>query len=504
MTDSKVSTFLRETLAPEIQEGLMGPLLFRSFPILLPLITEINKAHVLMLARCNIITQPVAAALLQCAVTLEAEGPAAFTLDPAREDSYFNYEAEVIRRLGPDVGGRMHIARSRNDLKATLDRMRARARGLEIMDTLLAVRARLIERADRFSDCVMPGYTHMQPAQPITFGYYLAGIAQGLERDFRRVAECHARLNLCPMGAGALAGTSFPIDREMTAALLGFDGPVAHAQDAVAARDAVIELVSACAFLMTTIGRMAQDFYTMTTYEFSTLELPDRVAITSSIMPQKKNMAALENLKGRPAILAGALMTALAGYKGTPYSHVQDGNTDALRWIWDALEEVVLALPVARLVIETAEPKRERMLELARANYSTATDLADVLVRDAGLSFRDAHHVVGRVVRLAMADGCSADGITRELVAEAARQTLGHAVELPAEVVRDAVDPIHALQSRRNTGGPSRHDIARILAGSTARLEADRTEFAARRAQIAAARQRLDNEVAIFPGGSPA
>jgi argininosuccinate lyase len=399
-----------------------------------------------------------------------------------------------MRRIGADTGGRMHIARSRNDLKATFDRMRSRAYALDIMDGLAELRGKLLASGERFADCVMPGYTHMQPAQPITFGYYLLGIGSGLERDFQRIAECYARLNFCPMGAGALAGTTFPIDRELTAALLGFDGAVMHAQDAVAARDTLIELVAACALVTTTIGRMAQDFYTMTTYEFATLGLPDRVAITSSIMPQKKNMSALENLKGRPAYLAGALMTALAGFKGTSYSHAHDGSTDALRWVWDALEEVVLALPVASLIVETAEPNRERMLELTRTNYSTATDLADALVRETGLSFRDAHHVVGRVVRLAMEDDRRADQIDPEMISRAANEVIGRPIDLDETIVRDAVDPSRAVGSRHNTGGPSRGDVEYMLTAMRARLRTDQAELSARRERIGNAARRLDEE----------
>jgi argininosuccinate lyase len=495
MSDSKVSGFLQEGLAPEIAQGFMAPAMQRSFPAVFPLLSAINKAHVVMLARRRLISADVAEALLRCTIAMEQEGPGSVPLDATREEAYFNYEAEVMRRIGADTGGRMHIARSRNDLKATFDRMRSRTYALDIMDGVAALRGRLLAGGERFADCVMPGYTHMQPAQPITFGYYLLGIGSGLERDFQRVAECYARLNFCPMGAGALAGTTFPIDRELTAALLGFDGTVMHAQDAVAARDTLIELVAACALLTTTVGRMAQDFYIMTTYEFATLGLPDRVAITSSIMPQKKNMSALENLKGRPAYLAGALMTALAGFKGTTYSHAHDGSTDALRWVWDALDEVVLALPVASLIVETAEPNRERMLELARENYSTATDLADALVRGAGLSFRDAHHVVGRVVRLAMEGDRRADQIDREMISRAANDVLGRPIDLDEGVVRDAVDPSRAVESRQNTGGPSRRDIEDMLTTMKARLRTDQAELSARRERVCKSARHLDEEV---------
>ena len=269
--ESKVSGFLSEVLAPEIQRYFFGPLLERTFPAAFPLMTEINKAHLLMLIRCGIITDRVGQDLARAIGRLEQEGAGAFELDPAREDPYFNYESRLIEVAGSDIGGRLHVARSRNDLKSTQDHMRARMLALRIMAELSDLRDKTIAQAEQFADVVMPGYTHLQPAQPITFGYFLLGIAHALERDYRRIAECYPRINMNPLGTGALAGTSFPIDRAMTAEFLGFDCVMAHAQDAVASRDCVIELLAHGCLLASTIGRMAQDFYVMTTYEFQTL-----------------------------------------------------------------------------------------------------------------------------------------------------------------------------------------------------------------------------------------
>ncbi|QPC44055.1 argininosuccinate lyase [Kaustia mangrovi] len=493
--ESKVSGFLKETMAPEILDGFMAPALERTFAVTLPFMSAINKAHVVMLGERGILSGAATRALLEAISDLETEGADAFALDPAREEAYFNYEAEVIRRLGAEVGGRMHVARSRNDLKSTVDRLHAREKALAIMAATNALRRTLLDRAEAYADTVMPGYTHLQPAQPVTYGWFLLGVANGLERDHARLSDCYGRLNLSPLGAGAIAGTSFPIDRVRTAELLGFDRPVPHAQDAIACRDAVIELVSASTFLMTTVGRLAQDYYVMTTYEFSTMELPDRVAITSSIMPQKKNMAALENLKGRAAYLLGALTTAFANYKGVPYSHAQDGTADSLRWAWDALDEAVRAVPVARVIVESATPRRARMLQLAGENYSTATDLADVLVREAGLSFRDAHHVVGRVVRLGLDAGLKADDIGAALVDRAAQETLGRPLGLGEETIRTAMDPVKAVESRRHTGGPSRADTADMIAEARDVLERDEAGLRARRARIAEADAALQAAV---------
>lgn len=492
---SKVSGFLTEVIAPEIQESFMAPALYRSFEVSLPLIAEINKAHLIMLASQGILERNIVERLLQVTLDLERDGADAFELDPAREDAYFNYEAEVIRRLGADIGGRMHVARSRNDLKSTLDRLRARDQTLRLVRGTLDLRIALIGRAEQFANVVMPGYTHLQPAQPITFGWYLLGVESALRRDTARLARCYERINRSPLGAGAIAGTSFPIDRRLTSALLGFDRPEPHAQDATACRDAIIELLAMSSLLTTTIGRMAQDFYYMTSYEFGTLELPDRVAITSSIMPQKKNMAALENLKGCPAIVTGALVTALAAHRAIPFSHTQEASINSMRWTWDALDEVILALPAARVVVEAAEPKPERMLELVQENYSTATELADMLVRSAGLSFRQAHHVVGRVVRLAMEKGLRASEVSAALVMEVAERMLDKPIHLSEADVSSAMDPQQAVEGHVGSGGPASGECQQLIAEAEEQLSSDQQWLEAHVEQIRSGRARLDEAV---------
>jgi argininosuccinate lyase len=498
---SKVSGFLREVAAPEIQEGLLRPALERTFAPSLPLIEAINKAHLLMLVDQGIVARDAACAIARAILDLEAEGAGAFELDPAREEAYFNYEAELIRRTGPDIGGRLHTARSRNDLKCTLDRMRARAKALDLTGRVLELRSALLDKARDTLSVVMPGYTHMQPAQPITFGWYLLGIEQAIARDHDRLVDCHARLNLCPLGAGAMAGTSFPIDRATTARLLGFDGPMAHAQDAVASRDAIYELVAGATFLAITIGRMAHDFYTMTMHEVSTLDLPDSIAITSSIMPQKKNMAALEQLKGRPAIMTGALTAALASQKGVPFSHTQDAGPEALRWVWDSLDEMLHAVPVARIVIAGAEPRQERMIGLARSNFSTVTDLADLLVRESGLSFREAHHVVGRLARHAMDDGKLADEIDAGMLRAAALQSIGRAVEIDEGALAGALDPARAALGREFGGGPGTRATQAMLEAREALLEDDSGRFAQREGAVRRAANELDRAFAELAAG---
>ena len=472
--ESKVSGMFEEGLDPVIQSAMLAPNLVREFGRVLPLITRINKAHVLMLADRGILAEGVARSLAQAILALEAEGEEAFTLDPALEDPYFNYEAELIARTGTDIGGRVHTARSRNDLYATMDRLRARDLADRFAKAVFDLRAVLIAKAKEHRDVLAPGYTHLQPAQPVTYGYFLAGFAQALERDFARLTECRARINMSPLGAGAMAGTSFPIDREATARWLGFDTVGLHAQDCIAARDFLAELLAAAGMTATTWGRLAQDMFVMTTFEFGTLELPDSVAQTSSMMPQKKNMSALEVLRASSSQIMGAHTTAMAGLKSAHYSFGFDSCCDAFRWAWDALDGAVRGAAVAAVVVGKARPRADRMAELARVNYSTATDLADLLVRDGGYSFRDAHHLVGAVVRAAMKRGTTADRITSSFIAEIADTAFGWQVDLDADAVTRAVDPAQAVQARRDTGGPSTHDLDRLFESLDGALAQDR------------------------------
>ena len=498
--ESKVSGLLSEAAAPEVRQYIYGPRLARTFDRSFQPMTDINQAHVIMLAARGIIGGDVGKALAAVLLDLEEAGPGAFELDPALEEAYFNYEAKVIERTGPDIGGRMHIGRSRNDLGAAVARMRSRDECLDILDALVEVRRAALDRAEKFAGVVVPGYTHLQPAQPVTFGYYLLGIAQALERDHRRIAAAYPNINLNPLGTGALAGTSFPIDRHLTRELLGFDGLLEHGQDAVASRDFAVELLMACAALGLTWSRLAQDFYVMTTHEFQTISFPDRVVGTSSIMPQKKNPVVLEHLKGKSAQMMGSLVSTMAAIKGTNFSNTIDGNTESLRWYYDSLADTSSSLAIVRLVLETVEPNAERSLRLVQENFSTATELADALVREGGLSFREAHHVVGRVVRDAMERGLVASEIGADLIGAAAKEIVGREIALSEATLRHSLTPELAVEQRAGIGGPAAREVARMVAGCRERLEESRRENDARRAHLVEARARLKTEITALSG----
>jgi argininosuccinate lyase len=396
---------------------------------------------------------------------------------------------------GADTGGRMHIARSRNDLGATLDRLHCRNAALELIDCLHALIAVMLERAEQFADVVMPGYTHMQPAQPSTYGFYLLGLAEAFMRDCDRLDGVWPRINRNPLGAAAMTGTSFRIDRELTASLLGFDGLIEHTQDCVASRDFALELLAICVQMAVTWSRLAQDFYTMVMHEFQTLDLPDRLAGTSSIMPQKKNPVIMEHLKGKSAQVLGAYVAAATAMKATSFSNTIDGNRESLAMARDTFRDCCDCLRLATLMVDAAQPCKARMLRLAERNFSTATDLADALVRDCGLSFRDAHHVVGSVVRMAMDQELGAHEITSEMLDQAARDVIGRPLGMKAATVASCLDPTQAVAARRTVGSPSPNEVRRLVSVLGKALAAAGTTQAQRRSRLAAAEQRLQAAV---------
>jgi argininosuccinate lyase len=498
LVKSRVTERLKEGPAPEVLEHLYGPRLQEEFAATFPYMTAVNKVHVLMLARQKIIDQVPAGEILQALLTIERHGPQAFHLDPGLEDAFFNYEAAVIRLTGSDVGGQMHTARSRNDLGATLIRLQLRDAVLEFLPLLLQARSTALEQAERYADVVMPGYTHLQPAQPVTFGHYLAGVAAALERDTHRIAAVYVRLNQSPLGAGALAGTTFPIDRQYTSDLLGFDSLVEHTLDAVASRDFVLELLAQWAIFGLTCSRLAQDFYVWFTHEFRMVDFPDRVAGTSSIMPQKKNPVVLEHLKGKPAHLLAGFMGAASAVKNTPFTNTIDGNREATHGLWQALTEARRCAILLRLVLATVTPNASLMLERAQVDFCTATDLADSLVRHGGLSFRQAHHVVGGVVREALERGLRADQISVTLVDEIAQHVVGHAAHLSEAAVQHALDANRAIHGRTPTGGPAPSEVRRMVQEARQRLAAEAQAQEARQARVSRARRRLATAMRTF------
>jgi argininosuccinate lyase len=363
-----------------------------------------SRAHAAMLAHTGIISGADAAAIDGGLREIETEIAAGrFDFTEALEDIHMNIEARLAERIG-DAGRRLHTARSRNDQVATDFRLWVRD-AIDGLDAQLADLMRaLAGRAAEHAADPMPGFTHLQTAQPVTFGHHMLAYVEMFGRDRGRLRDCRARLNVCPLGAAALAGTSFPIDREMTAAALGFDGPAANSLDAVSDRDFALEFLAAASICAVHVSRFAEEMVIWCSAPFGFVRLSDAFTTGSSIMPQKRNPDAAELARAKSGRIFGALLALLTVMKGLPLAYAKDMQEDK-EPVFDATEALALSLAATAGMVRDLQPDVGRMREAAGAAYSTATDLADWLVRVLNLPFRSAHHVTGRLVARAEARG---------------------------------------------------------------------------------------------------
>ncbi|MCT8974520.1 argininosuccinate lyase [Microbaculum marinisediminis] len=369
-----------------------------------------SKAHAAMLAETGILTPEDAKAITHGLDTIASEiESGSFDFSTALEDIHMNVESRLSELVGP-AAGRLHTARSRNDQVATDFRLYVRD-ALDRLDTALAALQRaLAGKAAAHYDAVMPGFTHLQAAQPVTFGHHLLAYVEMTGRDRGRVVDARRRLNESPLGSAALAGTSFPIDREMTAKALGFDRPTANSLDAVADRDFVLETLSALSIMAMHLSRFAEEIVIWSSAQFGFVHLSDAWTTGSSIMPQKRNPDAAELVRAKTGRIFGAMVGLLTVMKGLPLTYSKDMQEDKEPF-FDALDAAELAVAAMTGMVSDMEPNRERMQAAAGAGYSTATDLADWLVRTLNMPFREAHHVTGRVVGLAAQSGRDLDAL---------------------------------------------------------------------------------------------
>ena len=367
-----------------------------------------SKAHAAMLAKTGIITAQDAKRIAHGLDTILSEIEAGkFTFKRALEDIHMNVESRLAELIGP-AAGRLHTARSRNDQVATDFRLWVRD-WLDGIDAALAAYQRaLAEKALEHAATVMPGFTHLQTAQPVTFGHHLLAYVEMAARDRGRFADARARLNESPLGAAALAGTSFPIDRAMTAKALGFARPMANSLDAVADRDFVLETLSACAITAVHLSRFAEEIVIWSSPLVGLVRLSDKFTTGSSIMPQKRNPDAAELVRARTGRVVGALTTLLMVMKGLPLAYQKDMQEDKEGTI-DALGTLAVSIGAMTGMVRDLEPDLARMRQAAGEGYATATDLADWLVRTLKLPFREAHHVTGRIVAAAAKAGVALD-----------------------------------------------------------------------------------------------
>ena len=409
-----------------------------------------SRAHCDMLAAQGIICGEDAAAILGALTQIEAEIEAGeFSFSRSLEDIHLNIEARLTDMIGP-AAGRLHTARSRNDQVATDFRLFVRDSLDHLAAQTTALMRALAQQAETHAGLIMPGFTHLQPAQPVTYGHHLLAYVEMLSRDRGRFADARARLNQSPLGAAALAGTSFPIDRHATASALGFDAPTANSIDSVSARDFALEALSAMSICATHLSRLAEEIVIFASPDFGFLVLPDAFSTGSSIMPQKRNPDAAELVRAKTGRIIGALTGLFIVMKGLPLAYSKDMQEDK-EGVFNALDSLSLCLAAMTGMIETLTPAPARMLAAAGKGFSTATDLADWLVRQADVPFRDAHHITGALVALAEKNGC-----------DLAELALGDMQNVDARITDDVYSVLsveNSVASRTSFGGTAPENV---------------------------------------------
>lgn len=420
-----------------------------------------SLAHARMLCSVGVLSSDELAAIESGLAQISGEiASGSFVWDVAREDVHMNIEARLTEIIG-DAGKKLHTGRSRNDQVATDIRLYLRDAVDAISAELLRLQHGIVDVAADNADTVMPGFTHLQSAQPVSFGHHLLAWNAMLERDFGRLMDCRRRMNECPLGAAALAGTTFPIDRQQTAAALGFDRPTANSLDSVSDRDFAIEFTAFAALLLTHMSRMSEELVLWTSAQFSFIELPDRFCTGSSIMPQKKNPDVPELVRGKTGRVNGHLIALLTLMKGQPLAYNKDNQEDK-EPLFDCIDTVLDCLRAFADMIPAIQPRAERMREAARSGFSTATDLADYLVR-AGLPFRDAHEVVGKAVALGIAESLD--------LSEMSLATLRSFSELIEEDVFNVLTVEGSIAARDHIGGTAPVQVRAAVVTARAVLE---------------------------------
>ena len=419
-----------------------------------------SRAHATMLAEVGVLTAADRDAIHAGLDAIEAEIRAGtFEWSVAREDVHMNVEAALTARVG-DAGKRLHTGRSRNDQVATDLRLWLRAASDRCTDELERLLAGLLDLASRHADTIMPGFTHLQSAQPVTFGHHVMAWFEMLLRDLERLGEARARTNRMPLGAAALAGTPWPIERERTRALLGFEALCENSLDAVSDRDFAIEFAADAALCLVHLSRISEELVLWSSAQFGFVALPDRFCTGSSIMPQKKNPDVPELVRGKSGRAVGNLVALLTLMKGQPLAYNKDNQEDK-EPLFDAADTLEGSLRAFADMLPAIEPDAARMREAARAGFSTATDLADYLVR-AGLAFRDAHEVVGRAVRRGVETG--------EDLSEMSLETLrGFSDRIDADVF-DVLTLEGSVAARAHVGGTAPAAVRAAIGRARERL----------------------------------
>lgn len=424
---------------------------------LLKPVIKINEAHVTMLMEQKIIEWSDGVKLLQALSELESK----MKLKSSPEDVHVAVEEEVNKKVGQEIGGNLHIAKSRNDQVSTAIRMTLRENLVNLMILVVKLQEALTKLAEEHVRTVVPGYTHLHPAQPVTFAHYLLSYVDMLERDLQRLEETYQRVNLCPMGAGALATSSFPINRDRVAELLGFSEVLENSIDAVSSRDFILETMADLTIIAVNISRLVEDMILWSSPDFGIIELPDRFSFTSSIMPQKKNPDVLEVIRAKMSHILGNFLTSATTMKALPSGYNMDFQEITPR-LWESLENVASSLDMLSNLATNLKISKN-VFSKPLLNFSTSTELANTLARKYKVPFRAAHKIVGSLIRTLIESKLTFSDVTPELLQKIIKDSSGLSLNININDIQESTDPLKFVESHKARGGPSPTEVERML-----------------------------------------
>lgn len=457
-----------------------------------------NRTHVVMLHRCGIITQENATAILNALATVETNGLDALRYQSGVEDLFFAMERQIIEQAGAAFGGNLQLARSRNDLGYALTRLAIRPLLLTAMEHLLVLRSTMLTFAQNHLETLMPGYTHTQPAQPTTMAQYMAGVLSFLERDFQRLVFAYNTNNQSPLGAAALTGTGFPIDRDLSADLLGFDGVMASSYDSIGSSDNLTDVAGALTSIGTNMSRFTRDMLFWATQESGAIRIDDSFIQISSIMPQKRNPVVLEHIRARISRMISQAHGVVIQCHNIPFGDTQDIEDEIFPVLFGSLETGADILHLYSAVMETLHVNVDHLRARAISGFTTVTELADTLVREAGLPFRQAHQIVSGMVTVAMAEKLAPTDLDAALLAKIAEEKIGQRVELSDATVQRALDPVNFVNLRTVAGGSAPSATRAVLDSQAAQLEQDKAWLNHTNQKLTDAQSRLEQAVAAL------
>jgi argininosuccinate lyase len=451
-------------------------------------VLEVNKAHVVMLMEEKIVQLPEGAKILSSLDKIDSK-----KLDPNAEDVHMAIEESVIAGTGPEIGGNLHIAKSRNDQVTTAIRMVLRQELQELMQLTLNMQQSLVDTASKHTQTIIIEYTHLQPAQPVTFAHYLMSHTDALGRDLERLKSAYSRVNRCPLGAGALATTSFPINRKKTAALLGFDEVMENSIDAVGSRDYIVETQAALTLLAVNLSRLAEDLIIWSSPEFGTIELPDEFTSTSSIMPQKKNPEVLEVIRARASHVLGDFVAASAAIKSLPTTYNLDFQEITPK-LWSSIDNLSTSLDMFAKLIPGIKVSNN-VEDKAASGFVGATELANIFVRKYNIAFRTSHKIAGAIVKSLIDSNKTLIDVTPELVQKIALDNVNIKLTAKKQDLLECTNPRKLVEMYKVLGGPSPKEVYRAIKAKNKTLKKLQADINKLKENIANAKNTLDKTV---------